>query len=65
MKLRKLLLVWRMHWLCAKQEDGKVLNPIGFLRNKSHSLGSFPTLEKAIEARDIKGRQLYGEFYRP
>jgi len=34
-------------------------------KNKSHSLGSFPTLEKAIEARDIKGRQLYGEFYRP
>ena len=34
-------------------------------QNKSHSLGSFPTLEKAIQARDIKGKQLYGEFYRP
>ena len=38
MKLRKQLLVWRMHWLCAKQGDGKVLNPIGLTKNKSHLL---------------------------
>ena len=44
------------------------LNPYTVCINqqkKSHSLGSFPTLEKAIQARDIKGKQLYGEFYRP
>ena len=34
-------------------------------QKKSYSLGSFPTLEKAIEARDIKGKEIYGEFYRP
>ena len=34
-------------------------------QNKSYSLGSFPTLEKAIKARDIKGKEIYGEFYRP
>ena len=34
-------------------------------QNKSYSLGSFPTLEKAIKARDMKGKEIYGEFYRP
>ena len=34
-------------------------------QNKSYSLGSFPTLEKAIKARDKKGKEIYGEFYRP
>ena len=34
-------------------------------KNKSHYVGSFPTLEMAIEARDKKGKEIYGDFYNP
>ena len=34
-------------------------------QNKSHYVGSFPTLKMAIEARDKKGKELYGDFYNP
>ena len=34
-------------------------------QNKSHYVGSFPTLEMALEARDKKGKELYGKFYNP
>lgn len=34
-------------------------------QNKSHYVGSFPTLEMAIKARDKKGKELYGDFYNP
>ena len=34
-------------------------------QNKSHYVGSFPTLEMALKARDKKGKELYGKFYNP
>ena len=34
-------------------------------QNKSHYVGSFPTLEMALKARDKKGKELYGDFYNP
>ena len=34
-------------------------------QNRSHYVGSFPTLKMAIEARDKKGKELYGDFYNP
>tara|TARA_R100001015_G_C4613896_1_gene169642 strand:+ start:682 stop:1206 length:525 start_codon:yes stop_codon:yes gene_type:complete len=34
-------------------------------KEKQYYLGSFPTIEKAIEERDKKGRELYGAFYNP
>ena len=34
-------------------------------QNKSHYVGSFPTLEMALEARDKKGKEIYGDFYNP
>ena len=34
-------------------------------QNRSHYVGSFPTLEMALEARDKKGKELYGDFYNP
>ena len=34
-------------------------------QNKNHYVGSFPTKEMAIEARDKKGKEIYGKFYRP
>ena len=34
-------------------------------KNKSHYVGSFPTLEMALEARDKKGKEIYGDFYNP
>ena len=34
-------------------------------KNKSHYLGSFPTLRIAVQARDKKGKELYGDFYNP
>ena len=48
--------------------ESQPLNPYFVcIRQKKigHSLGSFPTLEAAIEARDKKGREIYGEFYHP
>ena len=48
--------------------DRQPLNPYMVCisqKNKSHHLGSFPTLDAAIEARDKKGREIYGEFYHP
>ena len=32
---------------------------------KGHYVGSFPTLEMALKARDQKGKELYGKFYNP
>ena len=34
-------------------------------QNRSHYVGSFPTLEIALKARDKKGKELYGKFYNP
>ena len=48
--------------------ESQPLNPYFVcIRQKKigHSLGSFPTLKAAIEARDKKGREIYGEFYHP